>query len=343
MSTTVDSVTSWINTGNPVSDSTMYSLMQWAYPENWRGWLLSAVGAIISETCGSLIGSTWLTASSNAFTENVSMNAIKYSNVVTKITIDPNISGIPIKSASETITRDVDVSEQTTIVEDTGKGREYVTDSAAPKPREFHVTGYLAPLVKVLDQGWLIKPTLKFQIAWLDSLSKVRIPIWYKSYYGEVVRVLISNLRFEHDPKAQNAVAVDVTLREYVELSITMDVYGNAVSNEVDIDAMKAENTSLTSYYQSELEMASTFNAPKSTNAIVFPEHAKSILETHSWSSLIDTDAMDLMLHESLINKSNISQLSSALSSSWPGTDVSSIGTSEFYSIVKSLNILGGL
>lgn len=243
----ISNISNIINSGKTVSSAALYTVMKWAYPAEWKGWLLGAVGGLLSSITSptgsnmsraSLISSTWISS-----LVSTASTVSSVTNKLVKVTIDPNIAGIPIKSASEDISRNIDVSEQSVIIEQNTAGRQYVTDSAAPKPREFHVTGYVTTLSHLLDTGWLIKPTLKFQMNWLDGVSKIRIPIWYKTYYGEMIRVLITDLKFTQDPKVQNAVAVDVTLREYIPLTISMDTYGNNSSNEVDTSTISGAVT----------------------------------------------------------------------------------------------------
>ena len=125
----------------------------------------------------------------------------------------PNIEGIPISSDRITTTRDIDVGEQMMIVQSTSS-KEYWTDNAVPKLKEWHIEGYITTSLS-LDSQYLIKPSLKMQMNFLDICAASRRPVLFKDNRGEFLFVQITNLQTEEEATYNNAIKVSISLKEY--------------------------------------------------------------------------------------------------------------------------------
>lgn len=134
-------------------------------------------------------------------------------DVLLQATVQPNLAGIPISSASITTNREVEVSESMVIVQ-SSYTKQYWTDNAVPRLKEWSVEGYLTS-VSPLDNGCLIKPSLVWQAYYLDVCAKSRRPVLFKTNHGEFVKVQITNLHTEEVADYNNAIKISVSLKEY--------------------------------------------------------------------------------------------------------------------------------
>lgn len=125
----------------------------------------------------------------------------------------PNIEGIPISTETVTTSREIDVGEQMMIVQSTSS-KEYWTDNAVPKLKEWHLEGYITTSLS-LDSQYLIKPSLKMQMNFLDQCAASRRPVLFKDNRGEFLFVQITNLQTTESATYNNAIAVNISLKEY--------------------------------------------------------------------------------------------------------------------------------
>lgn len=132
---------------------------------------------------------------------------------------DPNLEGIPILSPKISVSREVDVSENSVIVPENYQ-RMYIIDNAVPHPRTWSVTGYLTSL-NFIDAGMVLKPTLMSQAKMLDAFAKSRRVMWFKTDENEMVKVQITSLTMERTAEASNAYSVSMTLKEFTPLQLT--------------------------------------------------------------------------------------------------------------------------
>jgi len=155
-------------------------------------------------------------------------------NIAASIFADPNLEGIPIKAETQKCSREVDVSHQMIISqeESSGGAKQYITDNAAPHPREWTITGYLQS-ISLIDGMTVIKPTLQMQIALLDFYSASRRPLWFKAHYSSFFHVLIEHFDYEFAPNVQNSVHVNLVLSEYVTNKAYSDIAGERVAEPV--------------------------------------------------------------------------------------------------------------
>lgn len=158
-----------------------------------------------------------------AYIQNVDTAVRSLANSLTKsieaALAEPNIAGIPISTARIETSRDIEVSESMVIVQST-KSRKYWTDNAVPRLKEWNIDGYLT-VTTPLDSGCLIKPSLQWQIYYLDVCAKSRRPVMFKTNRGEFVKVQITNLHTEEEASYNNVIHVTISLKEYNPYTIS--------------------------------------------------------------------------------------------------------------------------
>lgn len=149
---------------------------------------------------------------------------------------DPNIEGIIIKSEYQSTVRDVDVSKQVVVAQDSsGTGsKQWVTDNAAPHPRTWQVRGYLKTYSNAVDAYLTIKPTILAQLNYLDLCASSRRPVWFKPFYTSFHHVLIEHFDYEFDPKAQNAVMVNISMCEFIPNMAYTNKAGLKIASRVE-------------------------------------------------------------------------------------------------------------
>lgn len=140
---------------------------------------------------------------------------------------DPNIEGIVVHAEKESCSRDIEVSQRQVLSvegdssEDTSSQRKkYIVDNAVPKLREWQLEGYIMTS-DVFCRGLTVKPDLILKLMMLDSYSKARLPVLFKSSDMRFYKVLITHYDYAYDPKATNAAAVNITLQEFSTVNIT--------------------------------------------------------------------------------------------------------------------------
>lgn len=157
--------------------------------------------------------------------------AMELINYVLKITMDPNIEGIPIGTSQISVTRDVDISESCFIIPDEGS-KEYRADNAVPRLREWSLTGYLSTMASFADYGIMIKPTILIQMKLLDTYAKSRRPVWFKTNNGTFYRVQIKHMQITQDPTMMNGAKIDVVLKEYYPIIVNSTLRSTTVAEE---------------------------------------------------------------------------------------------------------------
>ena len=110
-------------------------------------------------------------------------------------------------------TREVDVGDQPMIVQSTSQ-KQYWTDNAVPKLKEWNIEGYITPTLS-LDSLYLIKPSLKMQMNYLDTCAASRRPVLFKDNRGEFIFVNIMSLQTTEEASYNNAIKVNISLKEY--------------------------------------------------------------------------------------------------------------------------------
>ena len=135
------------------------------------------------------------------------------STLMEQALVQPNVAGIPISSSRIETAREIEVAESMVIVQSTAT-KQYWTDNAVPRLKEWTVNGYLTS-ASALDNGAIIKPSLQWQIYYLDVCAKSRRPVLFKTNRGEFVKVQITNLQTVEEASYNNSIEVTLTLREY--------------------------------------------------------------------------------------------------------------------------------
>lgn len=147
----------------------------------------------------------------------------------------PNIEGVPISSSVVNTDRSVDVGEHSMIVQSSTK-KQYWTDNAVPKLKEWTIEGYITTSL-TLDNLYLVKPSLKMQINFLDMCAESRRPVLFKDNRGEFIFVNIMNLRTIEEASYNNAIKVSISLKEYKPFTVTNTVaqVGEATTNPASL------------------------------------------------------------------------------------------------------------
>lgn len=138
---------------------------------------------------------------------------------------DPNLDGIVIHAESESGGREVDTSQRIVLSLDNDSSsatmkKQYIVDNAVPRLRTWKISGYLVTS-SILLRSLTVKDDLILKLLLLDSYSKSRLPILYKSSDMRFHKVLITQYEYEYDPKATNAVHVDIQLQEYKTVKVS--------------------------------------------------------------------------------------------------------------------------
>lgn len=144
---------------------------------------------------------------------NASISSHAVTGTLLQATVEPNIAGIPISSASIDTNREIEISESQVIVQSTSQ-KKYLTDNAVPRLKEWTISGYLTSLSPI-DQGTLIKPSLQWQAFYLDVCASSRRPVTFKTNRGEFVKVQITNLHTSEEASYNNAIKVEISLKEF--------------------------------------------------------------------------------------------------------------------------------
>lgn len=171
-------------------------------------------------------GNNQVTSVTNAYilqlkNSAVGANISDYMNKAVETLMEPNIEGIVIHTDTSTVTRDVDISESVTIVQE-GYQKEYNIDNAVPHLRQWTLTGYMTSILSFgLDTLFTIKPTLIMQQNYLDAVAASRQPVWFKTSNCEFVLVQISHLEMSQSPDATNAIKISISLVEYKPLTMS--------------------------------------------------------------------------------------------------------------------------
>lgn len=134
-------------------------------------------------------------------------------SIMEKALAVPNIAGIPISSPKVETNKEVEVSESMVIVQSTAT-KKYWTDNSVPRLKEWIVSGYLTSS-SPLDNGLQIKPSLKWQMYYLETCADSRRPVLFKTNRGEFVKVQITNLHTTEEASYNNGIEVQVSLKEY--------------------------------------------------------------------------------------------------------------------------------
>lgn len=157
-----------------------------------------------------------------AIASEISPKVARTMNDIAATLADPNIEGIPIRTSKLGSEREVEVGECLVIVQSANK-KEYTTDNAAPKLREWQIEGVLTS-ISGGDHRLLIKPSLLNQIKYLDAVELSRRPVWFKDNMCLFHQVHITRFHHDWDPDATNGVRVSISLKEYKPLELDTQI-----------------------------------------------------------------------------------------------------------------------
>jgi hypothetical protein len=106
-----------------------------------------------------------------------------------------------------------EVSQQ--LVVDMSKGKQYISDNIAPKPRTWDMKGYIGVALYETLASPLLQQSQEKSLAWLKEMRLSRAMLAFKTKNGgEIVGVGISSLIIDTDPLVQNRIPFTMTVRE---------------------------------------------------------------------------------------------------------------------------------
>lgn len=193
---------------------------------------------------GSLTQNTSLSIPANRITQK----AAEILNTAYKYVLQPNVGGVTIFAESEKQQRQADVSERmvlsvfnddtdnTNNTNNTKMSKAYTIDNNVPHLRIWTISGHIVSS-DVLSQKLIIKPDIMTKVMLLDSIMTSRLPVLYKTHDCRFYKVIISDYSYEYEPRSNNAVHVDITLKEFKTMSVT----GKTV-NKISIQGLKSED-----------------------------------------------------------------------------------------------------
>lgn len=150
-------------------------------------------------------------------------------NDLMTLTADCNIDGIPIKTSRMSCDRQIQVSD-TTVITQESRRRDTAILNATPKGRVIQINGYLQPISDIIDSYYVVKPSLLAQIDYLDAMSTSRRPVWFKDRMNRFYKMQITNFHYDDTPEATTAIAVSITMQEYITLNTESQLLNNIAS-----------------------------------------------------------------------------------------------------------------
>lgn len=172
-------------------------------------------------------------AAVNSVKTNISALMPTASLLINKAVAMPNVAGIPISSAKVETNKDVEVSESMVIVQSLAT-KKYWTDNAVPRLKEWVVTGYLTS-TSPLDSGLVIKPSLSWQLRYLNLCADSRRPVLFKTSRGDFEKVQITNLHTVEEATYNNGVEISISLKEYNPYFISSSTGDNEEADLINI------------------------------------------------------------------------------------------------------------
>lgn len=131
----------------------------------------------------------------------------------------PNLEGIPLYTASLTVSREIDVSEDVYIVQK-DSSTQYALDNSVPHLRKWSLDGYLQSLTPKTELQTGFKTTLMLQERLIDMLSQARRPMWFKTHQNEFVQVLITQYQFQYVAENMSSTHVQLEMIEFKALEL---------------------------------------------------------------------------------------------------------------------------
>lgn len=172
----------------------------------------------------------------------IGVGASDLEDIIDALVYQPSLCYIPIQSESFEMIKQVDVGTTMLVTQSAGHNvsvKDYYTDNAAPRPRQWKLQGYIRGLAPLIERNLLIKPTLLVQQAILEAAADSRSPVKLKTDTGEVVDVLITSLSIAGTPKGNNVRIVNAQVQEVKILQNTnlaelgLDSAPNSVLNSL--------------------------------------------------------------------------------------------------------------
>lgn len=171
----------------------------------------------------------------------------------------PKVAGVAIQTTSYRESCNSDVSSMPIIapatVGESQQGKVYLTDNAAPKPRQWDIQGYIGAIygepssLAMVLQPSLLNQQEKLKKAWLNRTPVDFLPLNSGTSFGSMnskLQVAIKSLVFDTRPEVTNKIPVTLSLVEVPYIKITdgkMSIAGtgsNVVGQAQDMGSQPA-------------------------------------------------------------------------------------------------------
>lgn len=142
--------------------------------------------------------------------------------------------GMPIYSDSYKESGDVQVGRQM-LLNGTAGGVSTITDNLVVMPRKFEISGYLtgqqfsslsakaAATLEGMLGGMGNQVVIQLAKQYIRFIREGRVPFWFTTREGEVLKALIEKYDFEDQPEADNACKVSLSIVQFVAMELSDD------------------------------------------------------------------------------------------------------------------------
>lgn len=142
--------------------------------------------------------------------------------IIQQYIVNPTINGIPIECETYSEANESEISEQ--LIVSVGKGKQFVTDNIAPKPRTWTMSGWIAPTFLELSAlSPVLQPILLLKIRQLRKYFNSRSPVLFTTKNREeFLQVGIKSMVFSSDPSIANRQPISLVIKEMPIINQTL-------------------------------------------------------------------------------------------------------------------------
>jgi hypothetical protein len=152
----------------------------------------------------------------------------------------PVIAGVSIEA--QTYKENWTADSSTSLVMALNKGKAFVSDNIAPKPRSWLITGFIAPLVQEYScLSPIIQPTLRIQKNKLKAAfdSRVLVPFITKDH-EESLMVSITSCVLDSRAEIMNRIPISLTIQEVKMLQVELIDIGSIPVGSISLGTQVA-------------------------------------------------------------------------------------------------------
>lgn len=152
--------------------------------------------------------------------------------------------GMPIFSATFQEDGDVQVGRQM-LLNGAAGGVTTITDNLVVMPRKFTVTGYIsgqqfanisakaAATLEGMMGGFGNQIVIQLAKQYIRFIREGRVPFWFTTREGEVLRCVIEQYSFKDLPEADNACQVTLSLSQFIAMELSDDGTSSNIDNNL--------------------------------------------------------------------------------------------------------------